>query len=437
MSGRAPRPALRTPRPAGVGTAALALAVAAAVAAAPAVAEPIAIVGATVHVKPGQVVAGATVIVDGGKVTAVGVGVRPPAGARVIDGAGKVVTAGLIEPLSGVGLIGIDQEGPANDGRLGPRDEVHDDPVHAAYEARDGFDPRGVSVAVARAGGLTLVVAAPSGGLLAGQSAAWTLDGAIEPVRAPLAMHGQLGAGGGAAAGGSRGRAIALLREVLDDARAYGRDRAAFERNARRRMIADRLDLEALQPVLRGAVPLVVAVHAEADIRAALRVARDFRLRLVIAGGAEAWRVAPELARARVPVVLDPTDNLPRMLEAGDVRDDAAAILARAGVAVAVSTLGKSAEARTLRQLAGVAVAGGLTWDQGLAAVTTVPATIYGLAGRGTVERGAIADLVVWSGDPLELTSAAEVVLIGGAIQPTVDHQTRLLERYRTLPPRP
>lgn len=397
-------------------------------------AEPLAIVGARVHVRPGQTLDGATVIVDGGKVTAVAVGARLPAGARIIDGTGKVVTAGLIEPVSGVGMIGIDQEGAANDGRLSPVDAVHADLVHAAYQARDGFDPRGVTVPVARSGGITLVVAAPSGGLVGGQSAAFALDGSAEPVRAPLAMHAALGGEGGGAAGGSRGRTILLLRELLDDARAYGRDRAGFERNQRRRMIADRLDLEALQAVLRGQVPLVVTAHAEADIRAALRLARDFRLRLVIAGGAEAWRVAADLARARVPVVLDPTDNLPRMLEAGDVRDDRAAVLTQAGVAVAVSTLGQAGTARTLRQLAGVAVGQGLTWDQGLASVTTVPAAIYGLTGRGTVERGAVADLVVWSGDPLELATAAEVVIVGGVVQSNVSHQSRLLDRYRTLP---
>ena len=399
-------------------------------------AETLAVVGARVHVRPGQTLENATVIIDGGKVKAVGVGLAVPAGARVIDGKNKVVTAGFIETTSGVGLMAIQQEAASNDGDLGARDDVHDDPVHAAYDARDGFDPHGVTVAVARGGGLTGVVAAPDGGLIAGRSVTWTLDGASEPVTAPSAMYAQLGSAGGGAVGGSRGRAIELLREVLDDARVYGRDRAAYERNARRQMVGDRLDLEALQPVLRGVMPLVVNAHAEADIRAALRLARDLKLRLVITGGTESWRVATELARAKVPVVLDPTDNLPRMLEAGDVRDDRVAILAKAGVAVAVSTLGNGLQARTLRQLAGVAVTTGLTWEQALAAVTTVPAAIHGLTGRGTVEKGAIADVVVWSGDPLELSTAAEIVIIGGVVQPNVNHQTRLLERYRTLPPK-
>lgn len=399
-----------------------------------AAAERIAIVGARVHVKPGQTLETATVVIDGGKIASVTAGSATPAGARVIDGKGKVVTAGLIESISGVGLVGVIQEHGANDGQLGARDEVHADPVHAAYDARDGFDPSGVTVPIARSGGITTVVAAPSGGLIAGRAAVFTLDGASEPVAAAASMHAQLGSQGGGAVGGSRGRAIELLREVLDDARVFGRDRAAYERNAKRDMIADRLDLEALQPVLRGAAPLVVSAHAEADIRAALRIARDYRLRLVIAGGTEAWRVAADLAKARVPVVLDPTDNLPRMLEASHVHEAPAKVLADAGVPVAVSTLGNGLQARTLRQLAGVAVGAGLSWDQALASVTTVPAAMHGLGGRGTVEKGAIADVVVWSGDPLEVTTAAEVVIIGGVVQPVTSHQTLLLDRYRTLP---
>lgn len=405
------------------------------VVATPAFAAPIAIVGAKVHLAPGTTLARATVIVDGGKITAVGADLAVPAGATVIDGTGKVVTAGLIEAASGVGLIEIDLEASSDDGRLPARDAVHGDAIHAAYQARDGFDPHAVTVPVARSGGVTLVVATPSGGVVGGQSAAYGLgDGDGEPVLAPAAIYAELGPGGAGAVDGSRGRAIELLREVLDDAAAYAKDRAGFERNQRRAMIADRLDLEALIPVLRRRVPLIVNAHAEADLRAALRLASERKLRLVIAGGTEAWRIAPLLAKAGVAVILDPTDNLPTRLEATDARDDNATILQRAGVAVAIATLGNAAGARTIRHLAGVAVSNGLPWDQGLAAITTVPAAIYRLTGRGTIAAGAVADLVVWSGDPLEITTAAETVIIGGVVQSMASHQTRLLDRYRTLP---
>jgi imidazolonepropionase-like amidohydrolase len=308
--------------------------------------------------------------------------------------------------------------------------------VHASYQARDGYDPRDVNIGVARGGGLTVVVAAPSGGLVSGQSAAFTLDGSVEPVRAPVGMHVSIGPGAGAT-GGSRGKTLELLRELLDDARAYGRDRAAYERNAKRRMIADRLDLEALQPVLARQVPLIVEARGEPDIRAALRVAKEFNLRIAIVGGAEAWRVAKELAASKVPVLIDPIANLPSALDATEVHDDAAAILDKAGVQVGISTLGSSWAARTLRQLAGNAVARGMSWDRALAAITSVPAAIYGLTGRGTLEQGAIADVVVWSGDPLEVSTAAETVIIGGVVQSLENHQTRLLQRYRRLSGKP
>lgn len=399
-------------------------------------AEPIAIVGAKIYITPDRTIESGTLVIDRGKITAVGSDVRAPAGAKTIDGKGKVVTAGLVDGLSAVGLVGIDAEPQAVDGRFDGKDPVHADPVTASYQARDGFDPRDVNVAVARGGGLTTVVAAPTGGLVSGQSAVFALDGSPEPLRAPAGVHATLGRAGAVAAGGSRGKSIALLRELLDDARVYARDRAAYERNAKRRMLADRLDLEALQPVLRREVPLIIAASSEPDIRAALRLAREMNVRIAIAGGAEAWRVAKELATARVPVLLDPTMNLPFDLAATEVHEEAAAILDRAGVQVAISTLGSASEARTLRQLAGNAVARGLPWDRGLAAITSVPAAIYGLAGRGTLERGAVADVVVWSGDPLELSTGVETVIIGGVVQSLESHQTKLLQRYRRLPPR-
>ncbi len=403
--------------------------------AATASAESIALTGATVHVKPGTTIDNATVVIDGNKITAVGAGVAIPSGAKVIDAKGKVITAGLIEGLSSVGLVGIELESSSVDGRFGPTDPLHDDPVHASYEARDGFDPRDVGVGVARvSGGITTVIAAPAGGLIAGQSAAFTLDGTAEPVRAPVAMHGVLGADGGAAAGGSRGKALEMLRELLDDARAYGRDKGGYERNAKRRLAADRLDLEALQPVLTGKLPLVVEAQSEADIRAVLRLGAQLKIKVAIVGGIEAWRVAPELAKAKVPVFVDPTANLPSSIAASDVHDDAVAVLEKAGVPVIISTIGGSNNARTLRQLAGNAVAHGMSWAAALASVTTQPAALYGLANRGTLEKGSAADLVVWTGDPFETTTVPDTIVIGGVVQPMVSHQTRLLDRYRKLP---
>lgn len=399
-----------------------------------AAAQTIAITNATVYTTPERKLERTTVIVQNGSVTAIGANVAVPAGATRIDGTNKVITAGMIESVTMLGLIEIEAESSSNDGRFGHAHNA----IHAAFRTVDAFDARSVAIPVARTGGVTSAISGPSGGLIAGQSAWVSLvdnPKPVAPIAAPSGMTAALGFG--VIAGGSRGQAIEKLREVLDDVAQYQRNRGAFDRNQSRELAAERLDLEALIPVLRGQVPLVVNANAESDIRAALELARERRLRLVITGGSEAWRVAEELAGATVPVIIDPTANLPGELSATDVRDDNAAILAKAGVAVAISTLGDSSQARNIRQLAGVAVQHGLPWAQGLASITSVPAAIFGKPMRGLIAVGNPADLVVWSGDPLELTSRAEVVLINGVPQSLQTHQTRLRDRYRRLPAKP
>jgi imidazolonepropionase-like amidohydrolase len=404
---------------------------AAALLAGEAAAQTIAITGATVHQRGGTKLEGATVVIRDGKIVEVGTGVAVPAGAKQIDGKGKVVAPGFVEAFSQLGLIEIELEATGTDGRFG----VSPNDVHAAYRAADAYNARSVGLQVARTGGVTSAMTGPVGGLVAGQGAFVTLrDGVAAPLQTPSAMIAALGTR--AIVGGSRGHTAERLRELLDDADVYRKNRAAYDRNQSRRLAAERLDLEALIPVLEGRLPLVIFATAEVDIRTALAIAAERRLRIAIVGGTEAWRVAKELAAAKVPVILDPTANLPSDLGAPDVRDDCAAILARAGVPVAISTLGDVQTVRTVRQLAGVAVANGMPWDKALDAITSVPAQIYGMRDRGVIERGAAADIVVWSGDPLEISSRPEAVIIGGVVQSLETHQTRLRDRYRTLPKR-
>ncbi len=397
----------------------------------PARAQVTAIRGATVYVEPGVVEKDATVVFDGDTIIAAGKGVAIPGGATVIDGTGKIVTAGLVEASTDLGLTEVGEERLTVEGAFA---RTPDQAIHAAYRVIDGFNPRSVAIPIARTGGITSAVATPRGGLVAGSSA-WMMlrDGGVSDmlVKAPLAMYVTLGERAELTAHGSRGLAVEELRELLDDAREYARRRGAFERNQTRKFAAERLDLAALGPVVNGRLPLVVRVDKAADILAALGVAREFGARLIIEGGTEAWMVARELAAARVPVILDPIDNLPRDFDRIHVRDDAPAILAKAGVTIAISTLGSGAFARTLRQRAGNAIRAGLPPDAALAAVTTGPAAIFAIRDRGRIARGEAADLVVWSGDPFELSTQAEHVFIGGQEQSLVTHQTLLFRRYR------
>ena len=414
-------------------------AIAAALVAAPARADaqktPIAIENATVIVEPGKTIENATVIIRNGVITAVGKDVTVPSGAERIDGKDKIVTAGFIEASSRVGLVEVDQVGATNEGRF--KDAKDADAVHAAYRVSDGYNASSVAIPIARTGGVTTAVAVPSGGLVSGTSAAYSMsDGNADDVLLAdeVAMYAALGESALGSSEGSRGVALENLRELFDDARDYARRKSSYDRNQTRDYAAQRLDLAALGVVLRRQMPLVLQAHRSSDILAALRLAKDLNIRIVIEGGVEAWTVADKLAAAKVPVIVDPLSNLPSSFDRIHVVDDAARRLADKGVQVVISTSREAANVRTLRQLAGNAVANGLAWDDALAAVTTSPAAVLGLDKRGTLNKGSVADVVVWTGDPFELSSGPSLVLIKGEKQSLRTRQSKLLDRYRKLP---
>jgi imidazolonepropionase-like amidohydrolase len=399
--------------------------------AAPLLAETIAIVGGTVHtLGPQGTIERGTVVVRDGKIAAVGAAVEVPAGARVVDASGKVVTPGLFDSLTQLGLVEVGQVATTRDYR------VEDDEVTAALAVAPALNPRSTLIPVNRVEGLTRAVVAPQPGesLIAGQGAIIHLGlGPDLVVRAPAAMFAVLGERGAELAGGARGAALLRLREALEDARDYARNRAAFDRGERRPYALSRLDLEALGPVVEGKLPLVVAVDRAADIRAALALGEEFPLRLILAGVTEGWMVAQEIAAADVPVLVNPMVNLPDRFEALGATLENAGRLHAAGVTFAFMTA-DAHNARNLKQGAGNAVSYGLPWEAALAAMTIVPARLWGLADRiGSLEPGKDADVVVWDGDPLEVTTFADHVLIGGVEMPMTTRQTALRDRYRQL----
>ncbi|HEX9107291.1 MAG TPA: amidohydrolase family protein, partial [Longimicrobiales bacterium] len=250
--------------------------------------------------------------------------------------------------------------------------------------------------------------------------------------RSPVAMYVELGSSGARVAGGSRAAAVLMLREALQDARDYAANRRAFESNARRAYALSRLDLEALGPVIRRELPLAVSADRAADILEAIRLAREENVRLILTGAEDGWLVADQIARAGVPVVIDPMRNLPDFEARGATLENAAR-LARAGVQLAFATF-DAHNARNVKYYAGNAVSYGMPYDAALRAVTLEPARIFGIADRyGTLEPGKDADVVVWSGDPFELTTLVEHVFIKGREMPANTRQRELLQRYRTL----
>lgn len=402
-----------------------------ALAAGPAMAETIVLTGATVHtLGPQGTIQNAMVVIEGGRIRAVGASVPVPAGARRIDARGKVVTPGFLDSFSRLGLVEVNAVEGSND------TQTEDDRITAAFNAADAINPRSSLIPVNRVEGLTRAVVVPDTGesLIAGQAALIHLGGPGDYlVRSPAAMYATLGEGGAGLAGGSRSSALLRLREAFQDTLDYIANRKSFEQGDRREYALSRLDLEALIPVVQGELPLILRVQRASDIEAALRLAKEHKLRLILAGASEGWMVAREIAAARVPVLVNPLDNLPESFEALGATFENAARLHKAGVTVALMS-GEAHNARNIRQAAGNAVAYGLPWEAALAAMTSVPARLWGLADSyGTLEPGKDADLVVWDGDPLELTSFPDAVFIRGVQMPAKTRHTELRDRYKDL----
>jgi len=395
-------------------------------------AQTIAITGGTVYPVSGPKMENATVLIRDGRITAVGPAVTVPGDATRIDARGKWVTPGLIDGGTQLGLTEISAVNATNEGALRGSD------VAAAFNVAEGINPASTLIPVTRVEGVTTTLAAPASGWISGQAVLIDLDGAtIEQmlVRSPVGMLVDLSEGSKSAGGGSRAGVAQRLRRVFSDALEYSRRRTEYTRAQMQQLAAPAADLEALLPVLRGQEPLIAFANRRSDMETALRIGREFKLKLILAGAQEGWMIAPELAAAGVPVLVQPLDNIPSD-DALGVRYENAAVLAKAGVKVALLET-DTHNARDLRQQAGNAVSYGMAWDQALRAVTLAPAEIFGVGDRyGSLDAGKVANVVVWSGDPFEFTTAVEHVLIRGREIPLKSRQTELFERYKTLPPK-
>jgi len=372
-----------------------------------------------------------TVVVQGGRITAVGgPEVSSPAGARFINGSGLVLTPGLVATESAIGMVEIGLEPTARDHRPGGKGVPA---VRADLRAWEALNPHSAAIPVNRAEGFTTAVVRPFGGLISGQSAAFDLAG-LRPgeagLRGPLGVHVNLGIPGSRAAGGSRSLAMMHLRRLLDAARDLRKNRAAVDGRRFRDLGYPRTQVLPLVPVIEGKTPLVVRVDRAVDILDTLRLAAEQKVRVVLSGAAEGWRVADDIARAKVPVLVAVDRNLPLSYDALASRYDNAARMYRAGVVLGLSADGQAHNIRFLRQEAGIAAAWGLPRHAALAALTRNPAAIFGLTERGALKPGARANMVLWTAHPLELSARAKHLFIGGREIPVRSRQTELLERY-------
>jgi imidazolonepropionase-like amidohydrolase len=417
----------------------LLLAAAASFISAPVLAQTVAITGGKVVVGDGAgPIENGIVVMRGGRVVAAGANVAIPANARRIDASGKWVTPGLFAGFSRVGLVEVGAVSQTNDTR------ASGSPFSAALDVQYAVNPFAAPMAVNRAAGVTRAVVSPStaNSIFGGYGAIVDLGQDANPItKARAFQFVEMGETGHRRAGGSRAAAHIYFRALLNEARAYARNPATFDSD-----LLKAADARALLPIINGTTKILVHVNSANDILKVLALKKDFpALRMVLVGAHEGWRVAGAIAAAGVPVLASALTDLPAGFEELAATQSNIGRMKKAGVKVGIGMI-NDRDAHQLRysvQYAGNLVAlnkvpraSGLSWGEAFAAISSEPAEIMGMGSQlGSLKAGRKADVVIWTGDPLELSTQVDRVFIDGVEQSLSNRQQRLRDRYRNPTP--
>ncbi|HKS83785.1 MAG TPA: amidohydrolase family protein [Candidatus Acidoferrales bacterium] len=409
-----------------------------------------AIEGAKIYTLAGPPIENGTVVIRDGKIAAVGANVDVPAGAQVIDAKGLEVYPGMIDPITQTGLVEVAAvPATVDESELG---DFNPDLVAAT-----AVNPASAHIPVTRASGITEVIATPGiggmdsrgGGLIPGQASAfslagWTMDEMQLNRSVAMVINWPtlssrtfdfstftMREGSYADAKKEYDKKVDELTDWLDRARHYAQAEskgspADYERD---------LKLEALVPVVEGKLPVLVVAQRARDIRNAVEFCAKQDLKMILAGGGEAWKVKDLLKEKKIPVILGPTERLP--LDEDTPYDEPMtqpSQLYAAGIPIAFSSFDTSFS-RRLSQYAGTAVGYGLPHDEALKAVMLNAAQMFGLADQvGTIEVGKVGNLIVTDGDPLEIQTAVRYLFIRGQLTSTENRHHELYEEYRKRP---
>ena len=386
-----------------------------------------------------------TVVIRDGKIDAVGTNVSVPAGAQTIDGRGLSVYPGMIDAGTNMGLVEVPQ------GANGTVDLSEVGDLNPNAKAIIAVNPHSAHIGVTRVEGITNTLTAPTGGLISGQAALINLLGtspkemAVVPQAALVINYPRIGFGGGGFGGGfqqpanlaerltANERQVEQIRKMLRDAEAYGRAQDAYAKDKSLPRPDQNVVLEPLVPYVRGEQPVIFRADREAEIRGAIRFAEEMKLKPIILGGNDAWKVASLLKEKNIPVILTGVFSLPsREDDAYDALYENPAKLQQAGVRFCISTGDAGPEVRNLAQYAGMAAAFGLSKAEAVKSVTLYPAQILNVADRlGSIEVGKMANLVVTDGDLLEIRTRIKYLLIDGRPVVLTSRHTELNDAFK------
>ncbi len=396
----------------------------------------IAIVGGLVKPMNGPDIPGGTVLIKDGRILEVGKDLAIPQGATVVDAKGKIVMPGMIDSNTNVGLNEIEMVTATRD------EDEGTDVVTPQVWVGDAYMPASEVIPVTRMNGITSVLVAPGeNNVIGGISMLAELDGRLTSeltVKARVGMHLSLGEPpkekwGDKNVVQTRMGIVAKVREVLTKAQEYARKLEEYEKkkdDPKAEKPGYDAKMLALVPVVRGEMPVIVRAHKVDDIRTALRLADEFKLKIILSHGTEAWKIADELAKRKIPVLVGPINQQPSEIETGGATYENADILFRAGVKIAIQT-GDTHNVRNLPFMAGLACAYGLPEEEALKAMTVNPAEIFGVADQvGVLAKGARADVVIVDGSPIQPRSKVVAVYIRGRQIDLSSRQKELMEKW-------
>jgi imidazolonepropionase-like amidohydrolase len=403
-----------------------------------------AIVGARIVTVSGAVIENGTLVIQNGKIAAVGTTVSVPSGAERIDGKGLSVYPGMIDSATNIGLAEIPLGVP------GSVDVAETGTMNANAKAIKGINPHSSHITVTRVNGITTAMSIATGGLIAGQSAIINLNGstqdemAIVPTAGLVINFPRIATFGGFGPGGQqqvdfseavrrRDNQLEELKKTFAAAEAYARSKEAYAKDKTLPYTPTDIRLEAITPYIRGQRPIFFTAERERDIRGVVRFVAEMNVKGVIVGGQEAWKVADDLKKNNIAVIYTNIYDLPvRDDDPYDYLFEAPSKMQQAGLKFAISTGNDGSEARDLPYHAGLAAAYGLSKEDALKSVTLYPAQILGIdKDYGSIEVGKTANIVVTDGDILEPRTNVKYLFITGRMIPLTSRHTELFEQFK------